>query len=301
MPMSQQPSKTAYELGFCPRSLNRSHYHVTAHVSTMDKADYMSLNELSSVFFKTNTRNPKKESVDRIKALSKNFKFGKSLILRSQSERKAYDLSPVPLKTEKDHDALIYSFANPPVCLGIPYVTLKAAIVCNDKGFTPSKRNAGKELLAATAFWPVDDPEIVALAKKITKGKKSQESKIQAILQWLTPGKNIKIGGPMGSRWGVKKVLKQNFGHCWDSSDCFVTLARASGIPTRQVAGWLYGTSGHVWAEVLIEGKGWQQVDPTGGGKLKCGIYHIPYFTTETGEMPILYLSMPQIKILETK
>ena len=98
----------------------------------------------------------------------------------------------------------------------------------------------------------------------------------------------------------MKKVLKQRYGRCWDSSDCFVTLSRAAGVPARQVGGWLYGTSGHVWAEVLTDGKGWQQVDPTGGGRLDCGIYHIPYFTTETGDMPILYVSMPQIDILQT-
>ena len=88
-------------------------------------------------------------------------------------------------------------------------------------------------------------------------------------------------------------------------SDCFVTLARAAGVPSRQVAGWLYGSSGHVWAEFYREGKGegkgWQQVDPTGGGKLRCGIYHIAYFTSEDGEMPILYLSMPRIETVQTK
>ena len=92
------------------------------------------------------------------------------------------------------------------------------------------------------------------------------------------------------------KVLEQKFGHCWDFSDCFVTLARAAGLPSRQVAGWLYGASGHVWAEFHIEGKGWQQVDPTGGGELRCGIYHIAYFTSEDGGMPIMYVSMPKIE-----
>jgi transglutaminase-like putative cysteine protease len=93
----------------------------------------------------------------------------------------------------------------------------------------------------------------------------------------------------------VAKVLEQKFGHCWDFSDCFVTLARAAGVPSRQVAGWLYGGTGHVWAEFYREGKGWQQVDPTGGATLPCGIYHLPWFTTESGEMPILYLSMPNL------
>jgi hypothetical protein len=50
-----------------------------------------------------------------------------------------------------------------------------------------------------------------------------------------------------------------------------------------------------------LEGKGWQQVDPTGGGILNCGIYHIPYFTSEDGELPIVYLGTPEIKVLETK
>jgi transglutaminase-like putative cysteine protease len=106
---------------------------------------------------------------------------------------------------------------------------------------------------------------------------------------------------PDGSRWGTSKVLEQEFGQCWDFSDCFVTLARAAGVPSRQVAGWLYGSSGHVWAEFYREGQGWQQVDPTGGGKLRCGIYHIAYFTSEDGEMPILYVSMPKIESVRTK
>lgn len=76
------------------------------------------------------------------------------------------------------------------------------------------------------------------------------------------------------------------------------SVAVAAGVPTRQVAGWLYGSSGHVWAEFYREGEGWQQVDPTGGGKLMCGIYHIPYFASEDGEMPIVYVAMPKIETL---
>jgi hypothetical protein len=52
-----------------------------------------------------------------------------------------------------------------------------------------------------------------------------------------------------------------------------------------------------VWAEYYDEKKGgWQQVDSTGAGQLRCDIYHIPYFTTEDGEMPILYVSLPKIE-----
>jgi len=186
--------------------------------------------------------------------------------------------------------------------LGVPYVRATMEIWTDDTGYVATTRKADESLLSATEFWPSDDADIIALARKITTGKRTTDDKVQAILEWLAPGKNIRFGGGVtGSRWGVKRVMRQKCGRCWDFSDCFVTLCRASGIPCRQVGGWLYGTSGHIWAEYLDEGKGWKQVDPTGGGKLHCGIYHIPYFTSETGEMPILYLSMPKIEILETK
>lgn len=153
-------------------------------------------------------------------------------------------------------------------------------------------------LTAATPYWPASDPKVVALARRITEGKSNNDDRAAAILEWLTPGRNSKHSGQTGSRWGAAKVLDQKFGRCWDFSDCFITLARAAGVPCRQVAGWLYGIEGHVWAEYYREGKGWQQVDPTGGGKVRCGLYHIPYFATENGEMPVVYLAMPKIECI---
>lgn len=294
--------KTSYELGFSPKP-RKILYGLTAQISTINKADYLSFNELFNVFLNTNTKNPSQESINKIKTLSRDFIFGTSISLRKQPNRStSYEFTPSAVEiTDMPPDQTSYSFKQIPNVLGIPFVTLSARITCDDTGMTPTDRKADKGLLSATSYWPVDDPQIQALAKKITSEKSTSEAKALAILEWLTPGKNIKSAGPTGSRWGVKKVLKQMYGNCWDSSDCFITLARAAGVPSRQIGGWLYGTGGHIWAEVLIEGKGWQQVDPTGGGKLSCGIYHIPYFTTESGEMPILYLSMPQIAILETE
>ncbi len=293
--------KTAYELGLVKKP-TRIQYQVTAYISPIEKADYMAANKLFNLFLTTNTRRPTKEVVASVEKLSKGFTFGKSVSMRSPQKGDSYTFAPKPSGTqEQGRDGVVYTFEKPPAVLGVPYVKVQATLSCNNTGVTPTRRVADKSLLGATPFWPVDDPQVVALAQKIIAGKKTEDAKVMAILEWLTPGRNIKYSGAMGSRWGVKKVLEQKFGRCWDSSDCFVTLARAAGIPARQVAGWLYGTSGHVWAEVLVSGKGWRQVDATGGGKLPCEIYHIPYFTTETGEMPILYLSMPQIKIVGVK
>ena len=91
-------------------------------------------------------------------------------------------------------------------------------------------------------------------------------------------------------------MLEQRFGHCWDYSDVFVTLTRAAGVPARQVLGWVYGLSGHVWAEVLIDDQ-WVQIDPT--SRLKCGSDYIPYMTNEDGKVPLVYISGVKIEPLK--
>ena len=292
-------TKTSYELGFVPKPKQVS-YHVSARLAAVDKADYMALTKLFNLFLGMNADAPGKESLAELEAATRLFRFGQSVTMRSPTVGKpesAYAFKPAP-ESEKDNgETITYSFAKLPEMHGVPYVAAELDITTNEDGLTPSTRKADAALLAATEFWPARDPEITQLAGTITTGKTTRESKVQAILAWLQPGRNIKYGGPVvGSLYGVKQVLKQKYGRCWDFSDCFVTLCRASGIPCRQVAGWLYGSEGHVWAEVLVEGKGWQQFDATGG---RCGIYYIPYFATDTGDMPILYLAMPEIRIKE--
>ena len=295
--------KAAYELGFKAKP-SEARYRISLEIVPLKRCDYMAFNKLSNLFFAI-SENPDDENIRlQIAKLSERFQFGKEINLRTCCNGKVkpiYRFKPDSIKAEVagQGGTTTYTFKNIPERLGVPYVLVEAEVTTNDEAITPSTRKVAGELLTSTEFWPADDSEILNLAKKIIKGCQRDEDKVEAILKWLSPDKNIKFGGPVGgSRWGVKKVLKQRFGQCWDFSDCFVTLARASGIPCRQVAGWLYGSCGHIWAEVLLDGKGWQQVDPTGGSILKCGIYYIPYFTSEDGSMPILYVSMPKIEML---
>lgn len=65
-------------------------------------------------------------------------------------------------------------------------------------------------------------------------------------------------------------------GFCGHYASSFVFMMRAAGIPARVVSGYLGGElnpltqsvlvhqyTAHAWAEVWLEGKGWQRVDPT--------------------------------------
>ncbi len=66
----------------------------------------------------------------------------------------------------------------------------------------------------------------------------------------------------------VDEILDNASGDCTEHALLFVSLARAAGIPAREVNGLLYlgdeqqKYSAHVWAEVEINGQ-WLSVDPT--------------------------------------
>lgn len=292
--------KASYELGLIEKP-NRVRYRVQADLATIEKADYMSCNPLFNQFL-NHEKQPNKATESGVTELANKFEFGKTLQLRNSSlnPEATYRFDPEPLaRTKENNGTERIEFPKTKDRLGVAYVSVDLELEVSNSGLTKTSRPPDSKLTEATSFWPSDDDEVIELAARICAGKKTNREKADAILKWLTPGTNIKYRGQTGSRYGTDQVLTQKFGHCWDFSDCFVTLARAAGIPSRQVAGWLYGSSGHVWAEYYVEGEGWQQVDPTGGGQLPCGIYHIPYFTSETGEMPIVYLSFPKISIVE--
>ena len=293
----------ALELGFVPRP-DRVRYRVTARIACVDQADYMAFNRLSQLLMAEPGRTLSTEERSEMAELKRGFRFGNQLALRVPAEgdvgaQEAW-FDPLPADASRQGDRMVYTFRDPPRRGDVPWVNATLVVTVPGQALTPSGANAAApELTAATPRWPAADPEIIALARKIAVAEDSASGKVQALLRWLQPNTNIRSGGPVrGSRWGVKRVLSQKYGHCWDSSDCFVTFSRAIGIPCRQVGGWLYGMDGHVWAEVLLEGRGWHQVDPTGGGRVRCGLYSIPYFVTEDGEMPILYLSFPDIVMI---
>lgn len=295
-------TKTSYELGLEPKPAN-VRYRVTAELATVDKADYMACTPLFGKFLALKGGSDQ-AALQQISDLSAKFQFGHALALRNpklDNGAAVHLFKPLPTESKEAGANVVYTFAQPPARHGVPYVTATIDIAVDSTSLRKSEAVPSKNLTAATPFWPVDDPKMISLARQITAGKTTNDAKAQALLEWLTPGQNVKYSGQTGSRCGTAKVLEQKFGRCWDFSDCFVTLARAAGVPSRQVAGWLYCSDGHVWAEYYREGEGWQQVDPTGGGKLQCGIYHIPFFTTEDGEMPILYVSMPKIECVQTK
>lgn len=123
--------------------------------------------------------------------------------------------------------------------------------------------------LGATRLGPIDG-KIKELADQITQGKTTVLSKARAIYDW-TCENTYRNPETMGCGVGdVYQFLKEPGGKCADISSIYVALARAAGVPTREVFGIRQGKADvqdiskwqHCWAEFYLPGYGWVPVDP---------------------------------------
>jgi transglutaminase-like putative cysteine protease len=202
-------------------------------------------------------------------------------------------------KISQEDDIVSFSVDEPQYKLGIPYIEIQATIPVKFSAYyTPRSEINKSHLTAETPYWPANDTKIKELLGRIIQSEMTTEQRIKAIHGWVR--EHIKYGGErIGTRYGVAQVLQQGFGRCWGLCDVFVTLCRAAKIPARQVMGWIYGKSGHVWVEAYIDEKGWCLLDsttPSGGVTTD----YVPFFISEDGEMPAVYWALPQLEIHKT-
>ncbi len=122
----------------------------------------------------------------------------------------------------------------------------------------------------ASALIPTDG-EIGKLAGQIVAGKEGILEKAQAIYDWMVEN-TVRDPNVRGCGLGIVEVtLTKRSGKCADLSSVYVALARAAGVPAREVFGLRLGkkpeqdiTGGyHCWAEFYLPGSGWVPVDPS--------------------------------------
>ena len=127
-----------------------------------------------------------------------------------------------------------------------------------------------REYLKSTAFIPTDG-KIKEIALSITNDKQKISEKARAVYQWVIEN-TARDPGVKGCGTGeVEKVLAKKGGKCADISSVFVSIARAAGVPAREVFGLRLGkkddedmTGGHhCWAEFYVPGYGWVPADPS--------------------------------------
>jgi transglutaminase-like putative cysteine protease len=134
--------------------------------------------------------------------------------------------------------------------------------------------------LASTRLLPTDGV-VGAVAHNITRGARSDLAKVRAIYDWVVENayRDANVRG-CGSGDIMEMLRNDNFGgKCADLNGLFVALARAAGVPARDVYGirvapsrFGYKSLGagsatitkaqHCRAEVFLDGYGWVAMDP---------------------------------------
>jgi transglutaminase-like putative cysteine protease len=133
----------------------------------------------------------------------------------------------------------------------------------------PAVRPAASSLAAALACDPLvacDNPKIRARAAAIVGDERDSWRRAVRIERWVDA--NL-VKRPVLSIPSALDVLARREGDCTEHTVLFTALARAAGIPTRQIAGlaWsedLEAFGYHAWPEVFVDGR-WVWTDPTFG------------------------------------
>jgi transglutaminase-like putative cysteine protease len=127
-----------------------------------------------------------------------------------------------------------------------------------------------RRFLESEFFVPVDDPRVKAVAREATAGKKGILAKARAVYDWVVDNTKRDPNVPGCGLGKVEVTLAQRSGKCADISSVYVALARAAGVPAREIFGLRLGRPGetdisgghHCWAEFYLPGTGWVPVDP---------------------------------------
>ena len=126
-----------------------------------------------------------------------------------------------------------------------------------------------RQYLSPTSLGPVDG-EVKKLADAITAGKVGVLAKARAIYDWTCENSWRDPETRGCGKGDVCALLKRPGGKCTDISSLFVALARAAGVPAREIFGIRLGKKPqeeitgyqHCWAEFFLPGYGWVPVDP---------------------------------------
>jgi transglutaminase-like putative cysteine protease len=123
---------------------------------------------------------------------------------------------------------------------------------------------AGTELateLQATPFLQIDHAKVRAAAAEARGDTKDPLVAAEQLRRWVYRRLEKR---PTASIPNALQVLEMGAGDCNEHAVLFAALARASGLPTRIVAGIVYADGRflyHAWDEVWL-GSGWISVDP---------------------------------------
>ena len=127
----------------------------------------------------------------------------------------------------------------------------------------PATKKDMEKNLKATSLYPSNDEYFINLAQGIIGDVEDPWDKVQLLLNYV----DIFIKDDYTTNpHSVYDIIESKVGDCTEHALLFNTLARAAGIPSRELSGIINYENNkfalHAWNEVVIDGY-WYPVDPT--------------------------------------
>jgi len=143
-----------------------------------------------------------------------------------------------------------------------------------------------KFYLSVDKSWK-DRKDLNEAVQMITQGKTSIKDKARAVYDYIADHFSYQNAKGVSGAQPPYMTLFNKTGNCVDVSQLYITLARLSGVPARQVLGIVFqpqdnsrkytADAGHAWAEVYLPEVGWAPVDAIFGIGLKDKFFSFSY------------------------
>jgi len=127
-------------------------------------------------------------------------------------------------------------------------------------GFPVPLTDANRPYLMPNVYIQSDDPGIQRLAKELVSGEEDIFQAALILERWVAENMKFDLGIVFAP---ATEIFRDRRGTCVGYATLLATLARAAGIPSRVVMGYVYALGmfgGHAWTEVLI-GEKWIPLD----------------------------------------
>lgn len=124
----------------------------------------------------------------------------------------------------------------------------------------PPSQSVDKPFLAANAVIQSDDPVLRAETRRILTGESDAWSAALKLRRWVAENMTFDAGIALAPS---SELFKDRHGTCLGYATLLAAMARATGIPSRVVIGYVYLQGvfgGHAWTEVRI-GETWLPLD----------------------------------------
>lgn len=124
-----------------------------------------------------------------------------------------------------------------------------------------------KENLAETPNYPITHAKVQELAKKAIGDAKEPREKVKRLVKFVHDYVEPSLSANLPQ---VHDLIAHKKGDCKSYALLFANLARAAGVPAREVSGLLYcgddfkAFGGHAWNEVVLDGE-WVPIDASMG------------------------------------